>query len=196
MSYTDLSPLSSRTLGLSSSRLLRASPEAVRPQEVGRLRRAPRGFRLIKGLPTEVRFGGTVPHNEGRTYAQKEGLRYEQKVHDVLGAIYGSDYTPSPSILYRDRRGLHRAIPDGTLRIGANLLVVIEVKLTHTERAWWQLIRLYVPLLSRLVPPGTRIAPVEICRSYDPSVVLPYGQLITSLHKPPLGGLGILEWRL
>lgn len=193
MSSTDLSPLSSRTLGFPGPRTVRATPEVGR-QEVGRLH-LPRGFRPIKGLPTDVRFGGTVPQNEGRTYAQKEGLRYEQKVHDVLSAIYGDDYTPHPSILYRDRRGLRRAIPDGTLRIGA-MLVVVEVKLSHTERAWWQLIRLYVPLLSRLYPPGTRIAPVEICRSYDPAISLPYGELITSLHRPPLGGLGILQWRL
>src|SRR5882757_885044 len=122
MSTTDLSPLSSRTLGSSSAPIVRATPEVVRSRA-----RAPRGFRGLKGLPTEVRFGGTVPHSKGRTYAQKEGLRYEQKVHDVLSAIYGSNYRPHPSILYRDRRGLRRAIPDGILRLGA-MLVVVEVK--------------------------------------------------------------------
>lgn len=198
MSSTDLSPLSSRALGQGTPvASVRATPEAApRVREVGRSRlRAPRGFRSIKGLPTDIHFGGTTPVSVGRTFAQKEGLRYERKVQDVLEAIYGSDYRVSPSIMYRDRLGLRRAIPDGLLRIG-DTLVIVEIKLTHCERAWWQLMRLYVPLVQRLAGPGVRIAPVEICRSYDPAVSFPSGELIESLHRTPPGVPGVLQWRL
>lgn len=124
------------------------------------------------------------------------GLTYEQRVIDVLSAIYGTDFRPAASILYEDRSGVRMAIPDGLLRINTTL-VVIEVKLTHTERAWWQLNRLYVPLLRHLVVPGTRIAAVEICRSYDPDVRFPSpSRLVTSLHSLPDNATGILTWKL
>lgn len=188
MSFTDLSPLSSRQLRAISPA---APPEAVRSRA-----RTPRGFTPIRGSVSNVRFGGSVPHNVGHTAAQKEGLRYEQRVHDVLTAIYGIDYRPAPAILFEDRSGLRRAIPDGILRIGP-VCVIVEIKLSHTERAWWQLNRLYAPLLSALVVPGTPIRCVEICRSYDPEVQFPVAhKRITSLHSIPHGTTGVLLWKI
>lgn len=188
---TDISPLSS-SQG-ESRRFGRTSPEGNREC---RAPRPPRGFRPLRGTISDVRFGGTSPVNLGRTGAQKEGLRYEQRVHDVLSAIYGTHYRPTPSILFRDISGMRRAIPDGLLRI-ENLCVLIEVKLTHTERAYWQLKRLYEPLLTRLVVPGTRIVCVELCRSYDPAVSFPGPHVvIDSLHRAPFDAVGVLQWRI
>ena len=187
--FTDFSPLSSRMETALSSR-------GVGVPEVRRSRaRLPRGFRPIVGVPSNVRFGGTVPRNLGRTAAQKLGLAYEQRIHDVLSAIYGDHFVPHPAILYNDRRGLRRAIPDGTLRLG-DILLIVEIKLSHTERAWWQLTRLYAPLLRELFPTLT-IRGVEICRSYDPNVVFPEPQhFIQSLHALPPRGVGVLQWKI
>lgn len=158
--------------------------------------RPPRGFKGPLGVPTNVRFGGTPRYPRGNTASQKAGLAYEQKVVDVLSAIYGDQFCRAPSILYDDRTGCRMAIPDGVLRVRSEL-VIIEVKLSHCEKAWWQLNRLYLPLLSALVLPGTRISTVEICRHYDPEVRFPVpGELVTSLHKLPSHGTGILQWRL
>lgn len=195
---TDFSPLSSRLEEVLSSRNV-PSPvgRAVPETRCGsRALRAPRGFRLIRGAISNVRFGGEVPANRGTSYSQKAGIAYEEKIHDVLSAIYSTDYRATPSILFNDSWKLRRAIPDGLLRIGSTL-VVIEVKLSHTEKAWWQLRCLYGPLCAALVVPGTPIQYVEICRSYDPAVQFPEPHdVITSLHKLPKDRVGVLQWRI
>jgi hypothetical protein len=186
---TDLSPLSAPGV---------VTQSALRPADGlgSKGPRPPRGIHIPVGQPSGVRFGGIVPQNRGNTGARKVGLHYESKVHDILEAIYDVDYRRSPSMLYEDRTGLHRAIPDGILKVSSDL-VVIEIKLRHTERAWWQLSRLYVPLLRTMVVPGTRIFAVEICRSYDPSEYFPGPHaLVTSLHKLPLDRIGVVQWKI
>lgn len=187
MSATELSPLSSGVSG---------SARGSVGHEVRRVRaRPPRGFRPFYGVPSNVRFGGTVPENVGRTRAQRAGLAFEQKVHDVLSAIYGEHYRPHPAVLYHDRRGLRRAIPDGLLSLPGTT-VVIEVKLTHTDRAWWQLARLYIPLLRHLAGRDVRLVGAEICFNFDPDTKWPEPfQVISSLHSLT-SGLGVLQWRL
>lgn len=169
------------------------------PSEVAALCRAPprppKGLHLPSGEIRNVRFGGTVPTPRGFSPAQRLGLAFETKVHDVLDAIYDVDYRASPSILYEDDRGLHRAIPDGMLRIGRTL-VVVECKLSHTERAFWQLSKVYIPLLSRLTIPNIRVVGIEICRNFDPDLKWPERfEILTSLHKASTR-LGVLQWRL
>lgn len=171
-------------------------PERVRGGRDLRGLRPPRSFKGIKGTPSNVRFGGTPRTNRGHTAAQRLGLAYEQRVVDVLAAIYGIDFRPSPSILYEDRTGCRMAVPDAILKIGRTL-VIIEIKLTHTERAYWQLHTLYSPLLAQLVVPGTQISTVEICRSYDPDIKFPApSELTTSLHRLTPGVTGILHWKI
>ncbi len=158
--------------------------------------RPPRSFKGIKGTPSNVRFGGTPRNARGRTAAQRMGLAYEVRVCDILSAIYGRDFRAAPSILYEDRSGNRMAIPDAILKID-NTLVIVEIKLTHTERAWWQLQKLYQPLLSQLVTPGTPIHTVEICRSYDPDVKFPGPHAVTqSLHRLSPHSTGILHWKI
>lgn len=157
----------------------------------------PRGLRLPSSAPRNVRFGGYTPHAKGRTHAQKAGLRYERKVLDVLSSVYGRDFLPSPSILYEDSGGLHRAIPDGLLILPhLRRVIIVEVKLAHTERAWWQLFRLYSPLIVALYPGYTTRA-VEICRSYDPAVTLP-GPVSYAVKRDDLlpGMMGVWQWKL
>lgn len=195
---TDFSPLSSRLEEVlssctGSSSVGRTVPEVRRGS---RAPRPPRGFRPIYGVISNVKFGGEVPVNRGTSYAQKAGIAYEERIHDVLSAIYGINYRASPAILFNDGMRLRRAIPDGLLRIGGSL-VVIEVKLSHTEKAWWQLRRLYGPLCAALALPGTPIHYVEICRTYDPEVKFPEPHdIVTSLHRLPLNRVGVLQWRI
>lgn len=155
----------------------------------------PRGVYIPSGGIFNARFGGLAGPPSGRTAAQKLGLAYETRVNDVLSQIYGIDYRHSASILFQDRRGTHRCIPDGLLKIGSDL-VIIEIKLRHTERAWWQLSRLYLPVLTQLVRPGTKIFRAEICRSYDPQEVFPDHDTVSSLHKLPLNRVGVLTWKI
>jgi hypothetical protein len=126
--------------------------------------------------------------------AKKVGLMYERRVLDVLSAIYGEHFKVSPAIEYV-RRGKRRlAIPDGLLYFEDHL-VVVEVKLAHTELVWDQLIERYRPLV-RLLHPHLRVRTVEICRSYDPAINIPHS-LITSLHSGPAKApLEVMQWRI
>lgn len=189
MSSTDLSPLSAPGV---------VPQSALRPAARSSLRasRPPRGIYLPRGQVSNVRFGGHVPTSRGRTGAQKAGLVYESKVQDVLEAIYETRYRRSPSLLFDDRSGVHRIIPDGILSLGATV-VIVEIKLRHTERAYWQLERLYKPVLRALAVPGSHVLTVEICRSYDPDEPFPDAhRLVTSLHRLPQDSTGVLQWQL
>ena len=106
-------------------------------------------------------------------------MAFEQRVVDVLSAIYGVAFEPAPTIRYRRHGVPQSAILDGLLRL-PNETVVIEVKLRHTERVWEQLIERYGPLVRQLEAGRVRL--VEICRSFDPAVAIPCRR-ITSLHE-------------
>lgn len=189
MQTTDLSPLSAPGV---------VTQSALRPADGFRSKglKPPRGLHLPRGPVSNVRFGGHVPTNGGRTAAQKMGLAFESKVHDVLEAIYDVDYRRSPAVLYEDRSGLHRIIPDGILKIN-DRLVIVEVKLRHCERAWWQLERVYKPILRTLALPGTPVQCVEIVRSYDPDETFPGPHtVVTSLHRLPPVSIGVLQWKI
>jgi len=122
------------------------------------------------------------------------GLRYEQKVHDVLSSIYETRFTPSPSILFEEGGRLRRAIPDGVLALDG-CVVAVEVKYTHTELAWWQLKRLYAPLLTRIYT-KMPVRCVEVCHTYDPGTMFPTHRLVESLHALPEIEVGVIQWKL
>jgi hypothetical protein len=129
----------------------------------------------------------------GKRGSKRVGLEYERRVHDVMTAIYGTNYVMSPPILYTLRGHRKMAIPDGILRL-QDVLWILEVKLGHTERVWEQLMERYVPLV-RALEPGRRIRAVEVCRSYDPAVNVPH-TLITSLHSGCSPGLEVMQWKI
>lgn len=186
---TDFSPLSSGGFG----------PAGGRSLSGGRLRttsRPPRGFHPIYGEPSNVRFDDRpLPPSGHYTRAQRLGLAYEERVHDILSSIYDVDYRAHPALVFEDRRGYRRAIPDGILKLGRTL-VVVEIKLTHCERAWWQLRRLYIPLLSRLTHEDVIVRGVEICMNFDPDLRWPDKfDVLKSLHNTT-NNLGVLQWRV
>lgn len=104
------------------------------------------------------------------------GVKYEKKVHGVLGDRYGTDYMPSQWIRYRSHDERVRwCQPDGVLvDRKTKTLTIVEVKYNHTALAWWQLFRLYLPVLERLFDGhGYAFRCVEVCKWYDPAVRTP-----------------------
>jgi hypothetical protein len=133
--------------------------------------RAPAGFRPILGEPREVEFTSWLPPKSGgSSFAQRAGLRYERWVIDTLRENFGPNLLFNLGISFCDDTGRRVAIPDAIVRLH-NALALIEIKYTHTDFAWWQLRRLYEPLLFRLT--RAPIFLIEVCKSYDPSVVFP-----------------------
>ena len=165
----------------------------VSPRPVPKAAISRGGARLCEDL-SDVRFDHSYRPPSPRARGVKRlGLEYEQRVADVLSAIYADAWHRSPVIRYS--RGGHAAlaIPDGLLYL-PGCVIVLEVKLAHTELVWSQLMDRYRPLVAQLYP-GRNVRTVEVCRSFDPAVPIPC-TTITSLHNPSNCGLEVLRWRI
>lgn len=154
----------------------------------------------MKLPPTPRRFApaGEIIHaafaNEAPAFAKKGrlrgaralGIRYERKVQKHLLDAFPDYYIPSPWLSFVDGRGNHRICqPDGFfLDIPNGMISVVEVKYQHTTDAWWQLWKLYIPVL-RFIFPTFEFRGVEIVRWYDPSVAFPQAALIHDLMRLP-----------
>lgn len=158
---------------------------------------APPKFKGVVGTVQEVGIGGSSPLSRGKTAAQKAGLRYEAKVQDFL-AGYFSTYVKSPYIRFRDGSGMRMCIPDGLLCFLPTRAVIFEIKHLHTPDAWWQLKKLYEPVI--LAAGYNEVQVVEICKSYDAATPFPCKvELLDTdnlrsfaLQSPP--AFGVLPW--
>lgn len=74
-------------------------------------------------------------------------------------------------------------------------VIVVEVKYQHTERAWWQLRRLYGPLVKWLFP-GHTVCLVELCRWYDPQTYFPESiHLLPEISAADPSFIGVHLWK-
>lgn len=109
--------------------------------------------------------------------ARGAGNRYERQVQAHLALTLGEGYVPSRWFVFRSRGSdnVRFVQPDGLFfDFERGVITCFEIKLKHTERAWWQLRQLYVPVLQHIF--GTaqwRYAAVEIVCWYDPHVSFP-----------------------
>lgn len=159
---------------------------------------APPKFRAPLGRIRDVNMEET-PHEhyaaaKGTSSAQKAGLSYESRVQRQLMQIFGPNYKPSPSIYFSDDRGRRCCIPDGII-LGPSLSVVVEIKSQHMPEAWWQLRKLYEPVLRTVYP---HVALLEICKSYDAQ--MPFPEAVRLLGSSPLdlndGEFGVVAWKI
>lgn len=111
-----------------------------------------------------------------RSRSSQDGLRYEKKVIQLLQKQL-PELVAGPWIkfvagrIYQTRERWCQ--PDAFWADHDNKRVyVFEVKLSHTSNSWWQLQRLYIPVL-RVIFPGYEFVPIEICKWYDPHTAFP-----------------------
>lgn len=162
------------------------------------------GFSPLVGVPRSVviTFVSTPQNLVGLTAAQKNGLRYEQKAHLYLQETL-QDYAVSPRFNFRDDTGGRICIPDGLFYpLGMNKPVFIfEIKISHTSDAWWQLRRLYQPVVARYFANTERaVGVVEVCQSLDPATPFPENYVvIEDLRKWVEAGdpnkFGVFQWK-
>ena len=109
---------------------------------------------------TEGRSGRRAPRE-----ALRAGLRFEGKVQDVLSRLLPG-YLPGPWFKYRRAEGAgpQWCQPDGIFR-GSAATLIVEIKTSHTERAWWQLRHLYQPVVEKAF--GLPAVVVEVVRRGD-----------------------------
>lgn len=164
----------------------------------------PADFHPLVGRPEAVRVShsGLYQRGVGQSVAQKSGLRYEEKVQRALLAHYNiaedveTPYHAGSYIHFRDDSGYRTCLPDGLLDL-QSILYIIEIKIAHMARAWWQLERLYRPLIQRYSP-RREIRVCEIVRSYDPSVAFPVDvtrlESLDDLSSLQKSDFGVLVW--
>lgn len=146
----------------------------------------PLKFRHIRGVPRNVAmqgpFVGTKPVGSA---AQKGGIRYERKAQEWLKE-HVPGYLASPQFTFRDDSGGRSIVPDGIATFGDHTLVVFEIKIQHMPDAWWQLVKLYKPVLQAWHPEAHIIC-IEVTKTYDPAVPFPCEHEI--IYAPRMLGL-------
>lgn len=150
------------------------------------------------GRVTAARFDAKGPGFGPRraTGRRGEGLRYEVKALQRLDELYRGRLVWGPWLRFAASHVPYErwCQPDGLLiDVDAGLVVVVEVKHHHTAEAWWQLERLYRPVLRTLFPEQLwRIELLEVVRWFDPAVLFPCPVVL--VEKPmliPAGKFGV-----
>lgn len=110
--------------------------------------------------------------SRGRTRSQNAGLRYEARAAEMLEREllflrhlcfrFTADH--SSELCYPDGIAISQSQP--------SLLTVVEIKHQFTGDGWFQLHKLYLPVVSRAFP-RHRIQLLEVVKGYDPSLSLP-----------------------
>ena len=105
-------------------------------------------------------------------------MKYEARAQQHLSSIYGEAYIPAPWFQYQEdgESRVRYCQPDGLLYSPRlDRITIVEVKLRHTEKAWWQLRHKYGPLLRHIFP-WMEIAYVELVQWYD--VAIPFPEVV------------------
>ena len=116
-----------------------------------------------------------VPHRT-KNKARANGIRYEKKAHAYLEEAFPDSIVLGPWIKFR-AKGQAKAIycqPDALiLDIRLGTITVIEIKLKHTSDAWWQVRRLYLPLVQSIFGEEWDYIAVEVAKWFDPHTKFP-----------------------
>lgn len=138
--------------------------------------------------------------NNIRSAASERGLEYESFVLDWLEESYGESFLPSPWFRYMELDHIVRyAQPDGILLdLRAGRIVLVEIKLQHVDKAYFQLVNLYLPLAKKIFDPsiwsfsvieicewldGVSYFPVPILEARSPAEASPFDFNVMRLHR-------------
>lgn len=156
-----------------------------------------RAWSLSDGSP-----GRTPKQRIKGSAAQRAGIRYERKALEFLTRNVPG-FRQQPWFKFVAENGnLRWCQPDGILPLDRYGVVVFEVKVTFTSDAWWQLRKLYEPVLKRALGVD-RVVPCLVCKNFDPAVPFPERYVhLTNLNvlSSPAGEwdctqTGVFVWR-
>lgn len=152
----------------------------------------PKGFRgawkasHVRSV-TQPQFAQT---NGGQKGSRKRGLVYEAQVVEKLEKRLPEGWVgvAGPWFLYLDKWAKERyAQPDWLgFCVPEGLICIVEVKLTRTPKAWWQLNRLYRPLVEQVFP-DWEIALLEVASKPKHFPLPEPVNLVPSLERAPAG---------
>lgn len=117
------------------------------------------------------------PFIRKRTYTGRraQGVRYEKRVQEHLQELFPHTYVPSPWIHFLADGRWRWCQPDGLIvDAERGRIIVVEVKYSHTPEAWWQVERLYLPVLRLCFEPRLwTFERCEVVKWFDPAVQFP-----------------------
>lgn len=137
--------------------------------------------------------------NIPRRGAKRRGINYEKKVQEILRNRYGERYLPNPWILFSEGDAFKPRYcqPDGLLfDFYRGKITIVEVKYNHCELAWWQLHKLYLPVVSKLFGPYWEYPCCEVVKWFDPATKIPEAiqmQKDIEFTQPGQWGVNILN---
>lgn len=156
--------------------------------------------------PSSVVMGNVseaFPARMASTEARKAGLRYEKKVREYL-----AEELPGIRLglwwHWNDLMGVRKGQVDGFwLSPDRDKATILEIKSSHTSDAWWQLRKLYEPVVGAFLGPRVTVQVVEVCPFLDPMVAFPEatyrinsGELRHYCLQAPIAGIfGVHPWR-
>ena len=111
-----------------------------------------------------------------RRGARRQGIKYEEKVHENFSCVYREQYLAGQwfQFLARGDRAPRWCQADALLiDIERGIITLVEVKYNHTALAWWQLKKLYLPVVQAIFGGGWAYATCEVVKWFDPHVPLP-----------------------
>jgi hypothetical protein len=140
----------------------------------------PRNFTSARNLEWAIFFPGEPPYlrrHARPTGRRLAGVKYEQTVQHMLCSKFPQTYLPSPWLKFKGANGVKWCQPDGLLfDLAEGIITIIEVKYQHTSDAWWQLRKLYEPVLRRSFNHSENLwdfRVLEIVKWYDPLTIYP-----------------------
>ena len=130
-----------------------------------------------------------------------EGLRYEVKAQEHLGKLFLSlgNFQAGIALRFTNAAGKSRnCIPDAVVSSpSAPFPLIIEIKLRHTELAWFQLRKLYQPVVEKYFNKPCIV--MEVCKQFDPSTTFPEEPLLVTdpveFFLSGASAFGIYVWK-
>ena len=125
------------------------------------------------------------------------GVQYEKKVHAYLEGFYGERYVSNPWLRFFADGKWRWCQPDGLLfDLKSGRITIVEVKYQHTADAWWQVRRLYQPVLEKIFPPHLwHFDACEVVKWYDPATLFPERLVLAQEVCMPHPAFKIHIWR-
>ena len=151
-----------------------------------------RWARLAANPPS---FAQGTPRRRGR---RAQGIKYEARLHEHLGALFGASYIPSLWFQYIDGDVGHLqwCQPDGLLfDFASGRITIVEVKYQHTPDAWYQLQR-YLAVVRQVFGDAFTYAVCEVVKWYDCAVAFPEPvSLLADLRRSRGGRFQVHIWK-
>lgn len=158
----------------------------------------PKGFKPCKlvrsaKLVTTPQFAQTYQRVKG---AKGKGLRYEAQVADKLEQNLDDDWVgvSGPWFWFIDQLNRERYAQPDWLGIcpRQGKICIVEVKLTRTYKAWWQLNQLYYPLV-KYVFPKWDVALIEVATKVRHFHLPTPVKVVSNLEAAPVDATSFMQ---